>query len=67
LWRVHRLGTADREPICQLFRNAKLPPLTNAASLLMFYGMFGSIFLLRAFLPGRPALQPAAGRPAALP
>ncbi len=31
----------------------------NAVSLLMTFGMFGSIFLLAPVLPGRPGLQPA--------
>src|ERR1019366_6141790 len=38
-----------REPPLQLFRNRGFA-LTNAASLLMFFGMFGSIFLLAQFL-----------------
>ena len=36
----------------------------NAASLLMYFGMFGSIFLLVAVLPGRAGLEPVRGRPA---
>ena len=49
--RVHRLGTAGTEPMLpmHLFRSRGFT-VTNAASLLMFFGMFGSIFLLAQFL-----------------
>ena len=47
----------------RFFRNRAFAA-ANGASLLMYFGMFGSIFLLAPVLPGRPGLLAARGRPA---